>query len=166
MGQFNGLTPCPASQSNPSKAWCQRLRTTGPGIAAFDGTPFIVGLSAPDSVLLAGLHRPVQAGLGDFAAVADSSCLFDLEKCRAGIPDGEEQLGVLFQAGSGVTSGHQGQAPLIRVWAACPWPRHRRTWPRGGPPPRLEASVPRLRHRPVRPDCRSSGCVWVLERRH
>jgi len=88
-------------------AGCNWVGTTSTGSAPFEGTPLIVGLTTPDTVLLTGLYRPVQAGLGDFTAVADHSCLLDLEKRGAGVPNREEQFGVLLQAGSTVTPRHQ-----------------------------------------------------------
>ena len=80
--------------------WRVSAGATEGGIAPFKGTSFIVGLAIPRPVLLAGLDGPVQAGLGDLTAVADSPCLLDLETCGAGVANREEQLGVLFQAGS------------------------------------------------------------------
>jgi hypothetical protein len=109
-------------------AGCNRIGTTGTGSAPFEGTPLIVGLPTPHAVLLTGLHRPVQAGLGDFTAVADSSCLLDLEECRAGVPDGEEQLRVLFQAGSTVTPRHQCSL-LRRLVLPIRMPQPHYDWP-------------------------------------
>jgi hypothetical protein len=97
--------------SNPSKKGRNWVGTTGTGIAAFEGTPFVRGKSAPDPIILAGLKSPAQAGLNDLTVTADDLCLFDLAKRRAGVPDGKEQLGVLVQAGSTVTPRHQDLAP-------------------------------------------------------
>jgi len=91
----------------PSLTGRNGVNTTGTGSAPLEGTPFIIGLPTPDTVLLTGLHRPVQADLGDFTAMADSSCLLDLDERWAGVPDREEQFGILIQAGSTVTPGHQ-----------------------------------------------------------
>jgi len=44
----------------------------GTGIAALDGTSFVRGQPAPDPILLAGLHGPVQAGLNNLTATADN----------------------------------------------------------------------------------------------
>ena len=85
--------------------------STGTGIAAFEGTPLVLGQSTPDSGVLAGLNSPAQTVLSDLTATADGFGLFDLAKRGAGVPDGEEQLGVLVQAGSMVTPSHQGRAP-------------------------------------------------------
>src|SRR5665647_565296 len=80
---------------------------TGPGIATFEGAPFVLGESTPDSGVLAGLDSPFQAGLNDLTATADGFGFFYLEKRGAGVPDRKEQLGVLVQAGSAVAPGHQ-----------------------------------------------------------
>src|ERR1019366_10461415 len=68
---------------------------------------FVVGQSAPDSGVLAGLHGPFQAVPSDLAATADGLCLFDLEKRRAGVADREEQLGALVQAGRAIAPRHR-----------------------------------------------------------
>jgi len=80
----------------------------GSGRAALEGVPFVLGQSAPDPGVLAGLDGPFQAGLSDLAASADGLCLFDLETRGAGGSDREEKLGTLVRAGSTVTpSGQQ-----------------------------------------------------------
>lgn len=82
--------------ANPSKAVYYWVGTTGTGIPASEGTPFIVGQSAPNPVIFARLHGPAQTCLNDLTPAADCLCLFDLAKCRTGVPDGEEQLGILI----------------------------------------------------------------------
>ena len=81
---------------------------TGP---AFEGAAFFRGQPAPDSGVLAGLHGPFQAGLGDFTSSAKGLGLFYLEKRSTGVPVGEEQLGVHAQACSAVAPGHHGRDP-------------------------------------------------------
>jgi len=88
----------------------QRSRSaeaTSPGLATFEGAPFILGESAPDPGLLAGLDGPSQAGFDDLAATAYSLGFFDLAQRGGGVPDSEEQLGVLVQAGTVVAPRHQ-----------------------------------------------------------
>src|ERR1035437_3594880 len=115
----DGLLPPGSGPANPSKTVCCQgpvcywVGTTGTGIPAFEGTPFIVGQSAPNPVIFARLHGPAQTCLNDLTPAADSLCLFDLAKRRTGVPDGEEQLGILIQAGGTVTPCHQDQAPCI-----------------------------------------------------
>ena len=75
--------------------------------ATFEGTTFALGLPAPHSGVLPGVNGQLQARLGDFTAVANSSCLLDLQKPRAGVPDGKEQSGVHAEAGSTVMPRHQ-----------------------------------------------------------
>src|SRR5450631_1205912 len=93
--------------SNPSRTDCSSAGATGPGIATFEGASFVLGQSAPDSGVLAGLDGPFQAGLNDLTASADGFGFLYLEERRAGVPDGEEQLRVLVQAGSAVAPCHQ-----------------------------------------------------------
>ena len=76
------------------------------------GTAFVLGQSAPHSGVLTGLDGPVQAGLSDLASTADSFGFLCLEKWLAGVPVGEEQLGILAPAGSAVTPGDQDGAPF------------------------------------------------------
>src|SRR5450631_4132351 len=80
--------------ANPSKNGCNWVGTTGTGIAALEGTPFVLGQSAPDSGVLAGFHGPAQTGLNHLAATADSLGFLCLDKGGTGVPDWEEQLGV------------------------------------------------------------------------
>jgi hypothetical protein len=82
-------------------------RATGAGISAFKGAPFILGQSAPDSSVLAGLHGPFEAGRNNRAATTNGFGLFYLEQRREGVPAREKKLRVLVQAGSLVTPRHQ-----------------------------------------------------------
>jgi hypothetical protein len=97
--------------AKPDCGGCNSGGATGAGIATCEGAPFIVGQSAPDSGVLAGLDGPFQAGPRDLASTADGSCFFDLVKRGAGDPDREEQLGVLVQAGRAVEPSHRDRAP-------------------------------------------------------
>jgi len=74
--------------------WRNRVGTTSTGIAPFLGTSFIVGLATPHPVLLAGLDGPVQAGLGDLTAVADSPC----STTRQGKPGSVQEAGPAWSA--------------------------------------------------------------------
>ena len=49
--------------TNPSKKWGNRASATVSGVAACEGSPFVLGQSAPDSGVLTGLNSPFQAGL-------------------------------------------------------------------------------------------------------
>jgi hypothetical protein len=88
----------------------------GTGITAFEDTPFIRGQPAPYAVVLVGVHGPSQAGVSDLAAAADDFCFVDLVKRGVGVPNREEQLWVLVQAGSTAAPRHQNQAPCIEDW--------------------------------------------------
>ena len=68
----------------------------GAGISAFQGVPFVLGQSAPDSGVLAGVDGPAQAGLRNLTVTADNFCLFDLVKRWVGVSYREEQFGVLL----------------------------------------------------------------------
>jgi hypothetical protein len=83
----------------------------GAGISAFEGMPFVLGQSAPDPGVMAGLHGPAQAGHHDLTATADDLCLFGLEKRGVAVPDREEQLGLLVQTGSAIAPCHEDCAP-------------------------------------------------------
>src|SRR5450631_3161959 len=85
----------------------------GTGIAALDGTSLVRRQSAPDPIVLAGLHGPAQAGLNNLTATADSLGFFYLEKRRAGVAEREEQIGVHAKASSTITPSHQDLAPCI-----------------------------------------------------
>jgi hypothetical protein len=79
--------------TNPSKEGRNRASATVSGVAAFEGSPFVLGQSAPDSGVLTGLNSPFQAGLNHLASTADGLCLLCLEKRGAVVPDRKEQLG-------------------------------------------------------------------------
>jgi len=96
---------------NPSKADCNWGGTTGTGDATFEGTPLVIGQSAPDPGVLAGIHGPAQAGLNDLTSPTDSLGFFDLAKSRTCVSDRKEELGILVQAGSTVTPRHQDRTP-------------------------------------------------------
>ena len=72
---------------------CNWVGTTSTGTAPFEGTPLIIRLPTPDTVLLAGLDRPVQAGLGDFTATADSSCFSIWSSVGPVFPTGKNSSG-------------------------------------------------------------------------
>src|ERR1035437_6519447 len=92
---------------SPSKTGGSSAGATGARIAPFEGAPLVLGQSAPDSGVLAGLDGPFQADFNHLTTTADGFSLFNLEKRGAGVPDREEQLGVLVQAGSAVAPSHQ-----------------------------------------------------------
>jgi hypothetical protein len=83
----------------------------GAGSTLFDGTPFICGHSTPDAGILVEVNGPLQAGPGDLAPTADDLSHFDLVKRGAGVPNREEQIGVLAQAGNVISPSHQHRAP-------------------------------------------------------
>jgi hypothetical protein len=63
--------------------------------------------ATPHARVLTGLERPPQALFGHGAAPADVLRLLDLRQCRSGVPDREEQLGVLVTADGLVAPIHQ-----------------------------------------------------------
>src|SRR5918994_5809636 len=95
-----GCAPWGVSRGSPGAA--------GPGVAALEGAALVLGHAAPDAGVLTGLDGPLQAGFEDLATAADGLGLLDLSDCRAGVPDGEEQLGILVEAGSAVAPVHEG----------------------------------------------------------
>jgi hypothetical protein len=68
-------------------------------VATLESASLVLRETAPDAGVLAGLQSPSQAGLYDLAATADHLGFFDLQKGRAGVPDGEEQLRVFLETG-------------------------------------------------------------------
>jgi hypothetical protein len=90
---------------------CTSAEETRSGNSALEVAPLFLGQPAPDARVLVGLDSPIQAGLSDLTAKADDSCSFKLKKRAVGVPDGEEQLGILVQAGSEVAPRHQDPTP-------------------------------------------------------
>jgi hypothetical protein len=84
---------------------------TGSGVGSFEGAPFVIGDTAQDSGVLALVDGPFAAGFTDLAVTAYRLGFLDLEQGRAGAPDREEEIGVLFQTCSAVTPVHQDRAP-------------------------------------------------------
>ena len=60
-----------SSPTNPSKEGRNRASATVSDVAAFEGSPFVLGQSVPDSGVLTGLNSPFQAGLNHLASTAD-----------------------------------------------------------------------------------------------
>ena len=102
--------------TDSAKIGCYSAEETDTGNSAFEGPSFVCGQSAPDPVILSGIHGPSQAGVSDLTAAADDFCLVDLVKRRVGVPNREKQLWVLVQAGSTTAPRHQDQAPCIEDW--------------------------------------------------
>ena len=98
----------PANPCRMRSTWVEETRA---GNSALEVAPLFLGQPAPDSGVLVGLDSPIQAGPNDLTAKADHSCSFKLEKRAVGVPDGEEQLGILVQAGSEVAPRHQDPTP-------------------------------------------------------
>jgi hypothetical protein len=57
-------------------------------------------------MILASVERPLQARFAHVAAATNFLSFRNLDKGRAGIPDGEEQLWILSQTGSLVAPIH------------------------------------------------------------
>jgi len=76
------------------------------GRAALERAALVLGQTAPDARVLTGLDGPLEARVDDRAAAADSLGLVDLQQRRAGVPDGEEQLGVLVETRCAVAPIH------------------------------------------------------------
>jgi hypothetical protein len=76
-----------------SEERCLGVGTTGTGITAFEGTPFIDGQSAPHAVVLVGMHGPSQAGVSDLTAAADDFCFVDLVNAGSAFSIGKNNSG-------------------------------------------------------------------------
>ncbi len=74
--------------------------------ATLERSALVLAQTAPDSVVLTGLERPLQAGVADVATSAHLLGLLDLEQSRTCVPDGEEQLRIFVQAGGLVAPIH------------------------------------------------------------
>src|SRR6185437_15418417 len=70
----------------------------GTGGAALERAALVLAHPAPDTRVLSGLERPLEALVNDVATAADRLRVFDLQQCRPGVPDREEQLRVLIAA--------------------------------------------------------------------
>jgi|SRR5450631_3435409 len=105
-----------SDRGRSAKIGCYSAEETGTGNSAFEGPSFVCGQSAPDPVILAGLHGPSQAGVSDLAAAADDFCFVGLVKRGVAVPKREEQLWVLVQAGSTAAPRHQDQTPCTEDW--------------------------------------------------
>src|ERR1700742_2987450 len=71
-----------------------------------EGAALVLGEATPDPGVLPGVQCPLQAGVDDLAATAHSTCLFDLHQRGTGVPDREEQLGILVPADCAVAPVH------------------------------------------------------------
>src|ERR1035437_2464403 len=98
----------------------------GSGVSAFQSAAFVLGQSAPDPRVMAGLYSPAQTGRHDLTATADDFGLFGLENRGVAIPDRKEQLRVLVQTGSAISPRHEDCAPtkvlklgIARVISGC-----------------------------------------------
>jgi two-component sensor histidine kinase len=83
----------------------------GPCGATLQRPPLVLAQPAPDPVVLTCFQRPLQARVADIAPPADLLGLVDLEEGRSGVPNREEQLGVLVQTGGLVAPIHGLLAP-------------------------------------------------------
>lgn len=87
----------------------------GAGVSAFQSPAFVLGQSALDPRVVAGLHGPAQTGHHDLTATADDFGLFGLENRGVAVPDREEQLRALVQTGSAITPCHEDFVPPTEV---------------------------------------------------
>src|SRR3954463_6090629 len=92
--------------------WEYSAGSSGPSVPPLQRASLVLGKPAPHTRILSGVECPTKAGLDDVAASADGLGLLDLEDCRAGVPDREEELGVLVEAGCRVAPVH-GLVPLL-----------------------------------------------------
>src|SRR5690606_14435301 len=86
----------------------------GAGRTALERAALVLAEAAPDPGVLAGLQRPLETGVDHRAPTADLLRLFDLQQRGAGVPDGEEELGVHVTAGSSVAPVHALSTPSQR----------------------------------------------------
>src|SRR5579859_7494529 len=77
------------------------------GGAALESAALILAHAAPDTRVLSGLERPLEALVDYVATAAYGFRVFDLQQCRPGVPDREEQLRVLIAARGAVAPVHR-----------------------------------------------------------
>src|SRR3954454_9700912 len=69
---------------------CASASPASPSVAALERTSLVLGQPTPDAGVLAGLQRPLQAGVDNLAASTDRFGLVDLRQGGPGVPDREE----------------------------------------------------------------------------
>jgi hypothetical protein len=84
---------CRISETSPTGNVSKSTSSVERGIATLEGTALALGLSAPDSGVLAGLQGPFQTDFCDLASTADRLGLIGLEKRKGIVPVREEQFG-------------------------------------------------------------------------
>ena len=98
------------------------VRTACTRSAAFQGTALIFGEPAPYAGILTAFQRPLQAHIGNLAVAAHTLCLFDLRYGRTGVPNWEEQLGILSETRCPVTPIYANNSFNRRCRAYVPGP--------------------------------------------
>jgi hypothetical protein len=83
--------------------------------AALQRPALVLTQTAPDTMILTCFQRPLQACVSDVASPADLLGLFNLEEGRAGVPDREEQLWILIQAGGPMAPIHGVLTPYCAI---------------------------------------------------
>ncbi len=75
----------------------------------------VLAHAAPNASFLAGLHRPLQAGVHDRARAADPLGFLNLDEGRTGVADREEEFRILVTAGCLVAPVHAVLLPQCRT---------------------------------------------------
>ncbi len=87
-----GFSMATTVAASPSEEGCSSAGASGAGIAALEGTPFVLRRGAPHAKILPRLDGPFQAGLNHLAATAYGLRLFDLlQESGAGVPNREHR---------------------------------------------------------------------------
>lgn len=100
--------------SNHSRGRVTLGGAAGAGCPALEGAALVFAHPAPDTGILAGLKRPLKAGVHHGAAPAYALGLFDLQEGWTRISHGEKQFRVLIEARCAVTPIHADQ--LLHFW--------------------------------------------------
>src|SRR5699024_931996 len=96
--------------------------SAGARVAALEGAALVLGQPAPDARVLTGLESELEACSHDVALLAHRLRLLDLRDRRSGVPDREEQLGIMVEALGTVAPVHRPSlfpgrhAPPRRAW--------------------------------------------------
>jgi hypothetical protein len=83
-----------------SRATAGSASATSASVASLESATLVLGQATPHAGVLTRVERPAKARLDDRATTANGLGLLDLKDRGAGVPDREEQLRVLLEAGS------------------------------------------------------------------
>jgi hypothetical protein len=98
------------------RAWWDRTLGGAAGAcgAALESAAFVFAHAAPNAGVLAGFEGPLEAGVNNRAAAANTLGFLNLEEGRSCVSYGKKQFRVLVEARRAVTPIHADQ--LLQFW--------------------------------------------------